>query len=310
MSASAAAVAEPPAKERPQVRGVRATEYAPRRTGRLAYMPRRLRQLLTGIAFAYFFGVTILLGTVFLPLILLWIRLSKDPNKLTSRLNHNMRGFAGFMRDMGLIHYWPLVLPPELEGRPFLLVANHPTLIDVVLTMASLPHVSCVVKAAWYRSFIMGPMLRRTLYVPGPGMPGDEDALDGEVPPAVTRMEEALRGGTPVVVFPEGTRSAETSLRRFRRGAIEAAIRAEVPILPLFIGVSPMLLNKERAWHDVPKATALYQFEWLPVIETAGRSLDSKQLTRELAATYQARFAEHLAYKEEIDRALEAGERV
>ncbi len=315
MNAAAASVGAEPAARSPEPalalssEGEVATVHPLRRASRLAYMPRRLRQAFTFVAFAYFFGVSLLLGTLFLPLLLLWMRRNPEQNLLTHRLNHNMRAFSGFMRDMGLIHYWPMVLPPELEGRPFLLISNHPSLIDVVLTMASLPQVSCVVKSAWYRSLLMGPMLRRTTYVPGPGMPGDEDAPPGEIP-AVTRIEQTLRSGVPVVVYPEGTRSAVDSLRRFRRGAIEAAIRAEVPIVPLFIGVDIPMLMKGQPWYDVPRATALYHFEWLPVVETAGRGLDSRALTRQLQAMYEARFARHLAHRESLFAALDAGERV
>lgn len=298
-----------PAFESTSLQAAPATVRPARRSSKLAYMPRGLRVFFTGVAFAYFFGVCILLGTLFLPVLLIWLRRTPAGDALTSRLNHNMRAFCGFMRDMGLISYWPIVLPERLEGRPFLLIANHPTLIDVVLTMASLPQVSCVVKSAWYRSWIMGSMLRRTTYVPGPGMPGDDDLTDGVVP-AVRRVEEALRAGTSVVVFPEGTRSAATELRRFRRGAIEAAIRAEVPILPLFIGVDQPILMKGQPWYDVPRATAIYDFEWLPIIETAGRELDSRELTREIAVMYEARFAELVAHRAEVSKQLEAGERV
>ncbi|MGE0787429.1 MAG: lysophospholipid acyltransferase family protein [Sandaracinaceae bacterium] len=284
-----------------------ATVYEARRSSRIAYMSRRLRVLFTGTAFLFFFGVSMLLGTLFLPLLLVWMRRDPDHARLTRRLNFNMRAFSGFMRDMGLIAYWPITLPPELEGRPFLLIANHPTLIDVVLTMASLPQVSCVVKAEWYRSWIMGPMLRRTTYVPGPGMPGDED---GDDIAAIRRIEEALRSGVSVVVFPEGTRSTARQLRRFRRGAIEAAIRAGVPIAPLFIGVDMPILMKGQPWHDVPPATAVYRFEWLPIIETKGRRLDSRALTQELAVAYRERFERHLADRDAIHARLEAGERV
>lgn len=306
MNASAAALAP---VEPHEIEGVPATVRPARRASKLSYMPRWLRVIFTGTAFAYFFGVSTLLGTLFLPALLIWLRRTPKGNALTRRLNHNMRAFSGFMRDMGLIAYWPLELPKQLEGRPFLLIANHPTLIDVVLTMASLPQVSCVVKSAWYRSWIMGSMLRRTTYVPGPGMPGDDEAADGVVP-AVKRIEDTLRSGVPVVVFPEGTRSGAEELRRFRRGAIEAAIRAEVPILPLFIGVDQAILMKGQPWYDVPLATAIYQFEWLPTVETAGRELDSRTVTRELAAMYEARFAKLVAHRADVSRRLAAGEQV
>src|SRR5690606_29874440 len=75
---------------------------------------------------------------------------------------------------------------------------------------------------------------------------------------------------------------------------VEAAIRAGVPIVPAFISVNPPMLMKHQPWHEVPDRRGVYKVEFFPVIETAGRDLDPRQLNRELQATYQARFAEAL----------------
>jgi 1-acyl-sn-glycerol-3-phosphate acyltransferase len=153
-----------------------------------------------------------------------------------------------------------------------LLIANHPTPIDGSGVFH--PQLSCVVKASWYRSFLMGPMLRRTEYIPGPGHDEDDEA-DGA--PVVARMEQKLREGVPVLVFPEGTRSGRDSLRRFRRGAIEAAVRAGAPILPLFIGSDqPDFLAKGIPFYRVPPDMAGFTFEWLEPIETSSRGPSSR----------------------------------
>ncbi|HJL18999.1 MAG TPA: lysophospholipid acyltransferase family protein [Sandaracinaceae bacterium LLY-WYZ-13_1] len=271
----------------------------PTRQGRLARMPRWLRIVLTGFAFANFFTATTILG-LFLPLVMLFAPRKKAV--FTRKLNARMRIFGGFARDLGLIDYWPLALPAELEGRAFLLVSNHPSLLDVVLTLSSLPQLSCVAKGGWYGSWLMGPMLRRTDYVPGAGYAGDDEVLDDV--PVVGRIERKLRSGVPMLAFPEGTRSGPRTLRRFRRGAIEAAIRAEVPILPLFIDLNPAFLMKGQPFYHVPPITPVYRFEWLETIETAGRDLDSKQVTRELQARYEARFARQVRDRDALAREL------
>jgi 1-acyl-sn-glycerol-3-phosphate acyltransferase len=266
--------------------------------GRLVYMPRWARVAVTGVAFGVFFGGTSVLG-LFAGL---WYRFRRvrdeDRWQFTRSLNRGLTLFSNFMRDVGIIDYWPPQLPPGYEGKGFLLVANHPTLIDVVLVLGSLPQTSAVAKASWYRSFLMGPMLRRTEYVPGPGLDGEED----EDSPVLRRIEDKLRSGVPVLVFPEGTRSAATSLRRFRRGGIEAAIRAGVPILPLFIANDqPFLMKGIPFWKQVPKRTCGFTFEWFEPIETAGRELDSRAVTRELAERYEARFARLLQDRAALD---------
>lgn len=258
----------------------------PARANRLRTMPRWLRIVLTGFAFAVFFGGTCVLGLAAGVYYRFRRVRPEDRWRFTQSVNRSLQLFAGFMRDLGLIDYWHPRLPEGFdEGRPFLLVANHPTLIDVVLLLASFPEVSCVVKASWYRSFLMGPMLAKTEYVPGPGYDDEESDV-----PVVRRMEEKLRQGVPVLVFPEGTRSLADELRRFHRGGIEAAVRAGVPILPLFIANDQPFLMKGVPFWRVPKRTCDFVFEWFEPIETAGG--DSREITRELAARYEARFAQ------------------
>lgn len=299
---SAAPPLEPAPEDRPPVARIPRTTPAsrpPALRSRLVRMPRWARIVLTGAAFAIFFGGTSLLGL----LAGLYYRFRRVPDaarwRFTRSISASLALFANFMRDTGLIDYWPPQLPPGHEQRGFLLVANHPTLIDVVLILGSLPQVSAVAKASWYRSFLMGPMLARTEYVPGPGHDGD---AEGDELPVVRRIEEKLRAGIPVLVFPEGTRSAPTSLHRFRRGGIEAAIRAGAPILPLFIGNDQPFLMKGVPFWKVPRRTCGFVFEWLEPIETEGRDLDSRSVTRELQARYEARFAALVRHRAEVEQ--------
>lgn len=261
----------------------------PARRSRLRHMPRWLRIVVTGTAFAIFFGGTSVLGL----LAGLYYRFRRvreeDRWRFTRSVNASLRLFAGFMRDTGLIDYWHPRLPEGYEDRAFLLVSNHPTLIDVVLLLGSFPQLSCVAKASWYRSFLMAPMLAKTEYVPGAGFDAERD--EGEDLPVVRRIEAKLRAGVPVLVFPEGTRSLAESLRRFHRGGVEAAIRAGVPILPIFIANDQPFLMKGVPFWRVPRRTCDFTFEWLEPIETAGESMSSREVTRELAERYEARFA-------------------
>lgn len=267
----------------------------PAHRGRLHRMPRSLRLAATLTGFFAFFGVSAAIGLVVVLLSALFG--ARDRWAFTTRLNRRLALFAGFLRDLGLIDFWHPQLPPGLDQGAYLLVANHPTLLDVVLLLSSFPRCTCVAKAGWYRSWLLGPLLRATEYVPGPGMPGDGAPGIGD-PPVSARIEAKLRAGIPVLVFPEGTRSGEEELRRFRRGAIEAAFRAGVPILPLFIGPSTPFLMKGQPWWDVPPQSGGFCFEWFPpVFPDAAKDpvTASKATTKALFRRYRARFAALLA---------------
>lgn len=266
---------------------------APRasRRGRHVRIARSLRIFVSALAALMFFSVSAVLG------LFVWLTMRLRPRGAERgahfelrKLNRGFGTFAAFLRDTKLIRYPLISMPDAYRGRAVLVVANHPTLADIILLLACMPELTTVVKAEWYRSFLLGPMLRGTDYIPGPGYEGDDEAA--ELTPVVARIEEMLRKGVPVVVFPEGTRSgpagsADFGLRRFRRGAVEAAVRAGVPVLPIFITVDPPLMSKGMTIWDMPDDTARFGFEWLAPVETEGR--EAREITRELHRTYVER---------------------
>ena len=61
---------------------------------------------------------------------------------------------------------------------------------------------------------------------------------------ALRTCEEALRGGEPVVLFPEGTRQCGPTVQPLFEGAAFVAARAGVPIVPVGIGGSEWAMPK------------------------------------------------------------------
>lgn len=57
-------------------------------------------------------------------------------------------------------------------------------------------------------------------------------------------FKRLLGRGSSILIFPEGTRSPDGQLRRFRRGAFETAIREGVPVLPIALNGTDTLLVK------------------------------------------------------------------
>ena len=163
----------------------------------------------------------------------------------------------------------------------FVLIANHPSLLDVMVVLATVPDVCCVVRRGLFDMPFLGPLLRGAGHIPGPDPSGEE----GDTP-ILDRIVERLEQGLPVLVFPEGSRSPEGGLRRFRRGAVEAALRAGVPILPAFVLCDPSTLRKGQPWYDVPDRRFTLTVDLLPVIGPPSGA-DGRELTLELAAMYR-----------------------
>ncbi|MBA3546556.1 MAG: 1-acyl-sn-glycerol-3-phosphate acyltransferase [Nannocystis sp.] len=271
-------------------------------------MPKLLRILLTGSAFLGFFLFAGLLGRLMLPLV---VALPGSPERKRARREWfflwTNRVFCVYMGMLRLVLYRRPPLPADLppSGQGYIVIANHPSLVDVLLLGATLPGLTSLAKASWYRSWVLGPLLRHGKHVRGPeprALTG-AGAIDGEDAdaPVLERMVEHLRAGHPLLVFPEGSRSHERTMRRFRRGAIEAAIRAQVPIVPVFISVAPPMLMKHQPWYEVPPRGGRFTLEFFPVIETAGRELDARALNQELKQRYEVRHQQMLRERDALE---------
>ncbi|MBL8472365.1 MAG: AMP-binding protein [Rhodocyclaceae bacterium] len=112
-----------------------------------------------------------------------------------------------------------------LPGRAHLLVVNHASYLDAVLLTAILPpNYRVLAKRELAGARVLGRLLSKldTLFVER------SDAERGLAD--LLRMEQGLQAGDSVLVFPEGTFSAESGLRPLRMGAFAAAARVQAPI--------------------------------------------------------------------------------
>ena len=128
--------------------------------------------------------------------------------------------------------------------RGCVIVSNHPSLIDVVIFVALVPKTLFVAKHALVHNPFMAFVVRPA------SLPDDE-----RLPEAARRR---LEEGWNVLVFPEGTRSPESGLRPFRRGAAQVALRCSAPVEMVAIRQSRRILGKNQRPWDMGDATVVY----------------------------------------------------
>lgn len=195
----------------------------------------------TGISFAAFGIGGFLLRIVAFPLLGLCV-LDKARRRRIAR-RWVQRSFAAQIALMCALG----VMTHEVRGRErldrggLLILANHPTLIDVVALVALLPNADCVVKAAARRNpFFRGP-------IDACGYIGNDDGAA-----LVDDCIEAVRAGGNLVIFPEGTRTVPGQPLKLQRGAAYIALRGGFDIVPVRISCVPSTLGKGRKWYRVP----------------------------------------------------------
>lgn len=242
------------------------------------------RVIATGSAFSLF-GIGGLLAAVVFPIMnrLPGTQLAREAR--VQRVVHwSFRGFVLYMRAVGVLDVEVIGAHrlQSAEGR--LLVANHPTLLDVVMLGALLPQLDCVVKrAAWSNPFMRGAVVAAG-YIPND--PSEE---------LVDQCAARLREGRWLLIFPEGTRSPKGGLGPLRRGAAHMALRSQCKLRPVFIGCDPPALMRGRPWYDVPSRPMRYTIEIGPPIDIPqlqdgrARGAAARKLNSVLRAFYEER---------------------
>jgi 1-acyl-sn-glycerol-3-phosphate acyltransferase len=128
-------------------------------------------------------------------------------------------------------------LVPE---APFIYCSNHQSILDILVLGSVLPG---DFKWAAKRSLLNIPFLGWHLKLAG-HVPVDRQAGTRTAALAIARFGEVLKGGKPLLVFPEGTRSEDGIIRSFKNGGFYAAVRGEVPVVPVALEGTHRLMKK------------------------------------------------------------------
>lgn len=270
--------------------------------GFFRWASRSFRAVVMAAFFLTFFVGSPIIALVLFPALRLVAKDDADHRRRCTYLLHRGVRFVAYSaRFAGLVDHDLTARPAGVDlDAPHVMISNHPSYVDMLLVLGSFERLTCVTKGAWSRHWALGRLLRSTNYLPGPGSgrPESQDML--------ATMVSHVRAGHPLLVFPEGQRSMARQLRRFRRGAFEAAVRADVPIVPLFLAMDrPYLTKAVPLWRPPPRRPK-YTFEWLPVVRPADFGHDARAIRDHVVSLYEARFREQLALHDAISAADQA----
>lgn len=241
-----------------------------------------VRLVTTGLGFLLFGVGGVLLGLLVVPLLLVVPGSQAARRKRVRRMIQlAFRFFLGVVHHIGAITF--SVAGADRLGRPGqLIVANHPSLLDVVLLIAFTRDAGCVVKREAWRNPAMVISVSAAGYVPN----APTDLM-------IERATALLSAGECLIMFPEGTRTVPQRAMHFHRGAASVALRAASVVTPVFISVEPPSLTKSMPWYQLPVPRAHFALR-------VGRDIDpvafrngplpiaSRALNERLAATYAA----------------------
>jgi 1-acyl-sn-glycerol-3-phosphate acyltransferase len=136
---------------------------------------------------------------------------------------------------------WPVTVRGRekiARGGRYVMVANHLSLLDILVLFRLFVHFKWVSKIENFRIPCIGWNMTLNRYIKL--RRGDRDS----VREMMAACEKTLGEGSSLMMFPEGTRSKSGALQPFKTGAFELALRMGVPLLPIVI---------EGTHHALPK---------------------------------------------------------
>jgi 1-acyl-sn-glycerol-3-phosphate acyltransferase len=127
-------------------------------------------------------------------------------------------------------------LPGETFDKPGVIICNHQSHIDLMCIMMLTPKLIILTNDWVWRSPFYGRMIRYADFYP----------VSNGLADLTGRLQEAVKRGYSIVVFPEGTRSEDCSVRRFHRGAFYLAEQLQLDIIPVILHGAGHVLPKNE----------------------------------------------------------------
>ena len=125
-------------------------------------------------------------------------------------------------------------------GRTYIFVSNHQSIYDIPVIFSSLPYqLRIIAKRSLGRIPFLGWHLRRTGHMLVDRTSSDQLAVFGWA-------SRLTSGGLSLIVFPEGTRSLDGKVARFKGGSFYLALEAGIPVVPVSIIGSRHIMLKGR----------------------------------------------------------------
>lgn len=230
-------------------------------------MIRFLRSLLCAFCFCIFGFGGLLIGSAVFPIFLLIYNSQKQRKIFANTIHYSWRLFVWIMCALRLIK----VNCPEHKRlktlRGTIVIANHPSLIDVVILVSKIPNSVCIVKESLFKNMFVRKVIGK-IYLSNTMNP-DEFIANGA---------DILLKGYNIIIFPEGTRTIPNKAVHLHRGFAYLQIATGANILPIKITNNPQILGKTQKWWDIGTKTSVYNIVIKPAICFNNKNKTNKRI--------------------------------
>ena len=207
---------------------------------------RKLYRIFTTV---YFLVITFLYTAVYGGFVLLWGKMLK----VFKGEEASRRYVLNEVRKFGIRAFSWLMSKVEIEGTEnvpdenVLVVANHQSLMDIPLILGYVKRGGFIAKKdlkkvpgiSWFIKYMGGVFIDRE--------------NPRQIASEIKKVLKGMRDGNTYIVFPEGTRTEDGSVREFKKGSLVLAMKTGVKILPVAIWGTMFLVPKDSLLFDPGK---------------------------------------------------------
>lgn len=195
--------------------------------------------------------------------------------------------YVRILEVLGLLHFNIKNKEQLAQSKGQIIIANHPTLLDVVFLMSVVRNANCVVKSTLWKTPLTAAPVRAAGYIKN-----DDKAL-------LDSCLQSLKDGDNLIIFPEGTRTVPGKPMKFQRGLAYLALESNALIQPITIDCTPPTLLKGSPWYEVPDEIPHFRLWVDPTITISDayetqlpRSKQVRQICRHLQSYFTNRLEE------------------
>lgn len=211
------------------------------------------RLFATGLAFCTFGIGGLFMALTIFPAMMLVLRDRAKRRKYAQLvICRGFRLFVWMLRRLGVANVETQDIQRLRDAKGCLIVANHPTLIDVVVIVAQLDHCQCVVKHQLFRNPFLFGVVRAAGFIRNDDNPEN----------LIVEARRHLRSGANIMIFPEGTRTPiNQTMGKLQRGVANIAIETQADLIPVVVHCNHETLKKGVPWYRIPPSKICYRLE-------------------------------------------------
>jgi 1-acyl-sn-glycerol-3-phosphate acyltransferase len=181
------------------------------------------------------------------------------------------------------------IINPQREdfSGPCVMIANHQSFLDILVMTMLYPRVILLTNNWVWNSPVFGLLVRIAGYYPV--AKGIENSID--------YLEQQVKAGYSIAVFPEGTRSPDEKIRRFHKGAFFIAEKLDLDLLPVLIHGTGYTMSKG----DFLLKDGFITIKYLPRVKTGDLffGVDYVERAKFLGSHFRYQYAK---LKEELEQ--------